>query len=165
MTEGQRLLLIGGLTAVTAIIFAARWFVRKKYYEYNEFTGRMEPKRKVRSDNTSKDKQKDVTQKSEDEMPSFIPNSVDKRSVKYVPKDEYHEEWLFVKAVEKAQEDNRFLIKFVNYFDENEFITLYVDEETFTDARIGDSGNLCYNYKYSIFHYFDKGPKIFKDEQ
>ena len=101
----------------------------------------------------------------EAEAPEFIPNSVDKRSVKYVPKDEYFEEWLFVKAVEKQEAEGKYIMKFCNYFDEEEFITLFVDEETFTVCKLGDSGKLCYNFKYSIFHYFDKGPKIFKDDK
>ena len=164
MTDLEKTLLIVGITALVILIaIAVRWYIRKNCYEYNECTGEMERKSKKKT--KARPKTKENVKMPEAEAPEFIPNSVDKRSVKYVPKDEYFEEWLFVKAVEKQEAEGKYIMKFCNYFDEEEFITLFVDEETFTDCKLGDSGKLCYNFKYSIFHYFDKGPKIFKDDK
>ena len=167
MTEEMKMiLLIGGVAvSITLVIFLLMRWIRKTFYEYNEYTGRVELKSKIEEDNKNLQKAHEEYMKQKSATPEFIPNSVDKRSVKYVPKDEYFEEWLFVRAVAKRAVDGKYLMKFQNYFDESENITLFVDDVTYNESKIGDSGNLCYNYKYNIFHYFDMGPKIFKDEK
>ncbi|MBO7197075.1 MAG: hypothetical protein J6V80_07150 [Clostridia bacterium] len=51
MTEAQRAILLFGIAAgIVAAIILVRWIIDKNLYDYNEYTGKRELERKIRTD-------------------------------------------------------------------------------------------------------------------
>ena len=157
MTELQiKILVIGiGVILVAVAVLIHRW-VRKTYYEYNEYTGRVEPKSKVRTMEKWMDRSREkYLKKQEETKPKKPKYRIDKKEPrKYLPNEEIGDEMLLVSVIQMGKADGHYAMKFksVTYGDE---IALFVDEETFNSVKVGRQGFLCYNVKHNIFYYFD----------
>ena len=82
---------------------------------------------------------------------------IKKKDIRYRPDSSNFEERVLAKVAKKNL--LKHTITFYYCFKPID-VTFEVDEETFKNAKKGDKGWLCYNYRYNLFYYFDNHGQV-----
>ena len=162
MTETEIIILaVGGAALLIALAVLIYKWIRHRFYEYNECTGRVELKSKIKADSERARQEYEARQKKIAEQRAMETGVDLKDPRKFRPRDENHEDLVYAKVMQKGTQNGRFAILFhdVTY---DEDIPLFVDEGTYNKVEVGTYGTLCYNYKHSIFHYYKTDDYLFK---
>ncbi len=163
MTREEILILaIGGVVLLVALAVLIYKWIRHRFYEYNECTGRVELKSKIRRESELARREYEARQE-EIARQRAMETGVDLKDPKtFCPRDGHFEDLVFVKVMKMGSKDGRYAILFHDItYDED--ISLFVDEGTYKGTKIGDTGNLCYNFKDKIFYYFQNVDYLFKN--
>lgn len=167
MTREQKIILVAvvlGVILVAALAVVIYKIIRKVFYEYNECTGRVELKSKIKRESEIARKEYEERQKKIELEKRLKPYSVqptDKKSFR-INRD-IGDCIIYVKVLEKGCKDGRFAVKFCDAVYEEDVTALYVDEATYEKAKIGEIGELGYNYKHHIFYYYEPPFNVIRD--
>ncbi len=167
MTTEQKIILavvVGSVALLAGLSVLIYKIVRKTLYEYDECTGRMELKSKLRQESEIARREYEERQKKialEKRLKPYSVQPTNKRG--FLPNREIGDDILYVKVVEKGSKDGKYAIKFCDSIYEEDVVSLFVDEETYKKAKIGELGELGYNYRYHIFYYFEPPFNVIPD--
>ena len=180
MTGEQVIILVVGIAVilVALAVLAKRW-IKKAFYEYNEYTGQYEPKAKIRKDDEKLHKQYEKRKASQVKKPSQVkkaqnqaeaqpqnqPESVVKYDIqkkdpyKFRPNRSAGDVAISVQILRKGSLNGRYAVEFTDDYNEGT-IQLFVDKESFDKMKVDDVGRLCYNKNSMTFYYY---MSLFKD--
>jgi uncharacterized protein YeeX (DUF496 family) len=168
MTTEQKIIfaiVIGSIALLIGLAVLIYKIVRKVFYDYNEYTGRVELKSKIKRESEIAKKEYEERQKKiklEKRLKPYSVQPMDWRAfhINSVAGDDIYS----VKVVDMGSDKGRYAIKFRDIIYEEDVISLYVDEATYKRTKIGEAGNLACNYKYKIFYYFEPFFNVVPDD-
>lgn len=167
MTTEQKIILaivVGSVVLLAGLAVLIYKIVRKVFYEYNECTGRVELKSKIKRESEIARKEYEERQKKielEKRLKPYSVQPMDKRSFRM--EQTTGDDIYSVKVVDMGSDKGRYAIKFQDMIYEEDVISLYVDKATYKKTKIGDTGELACNYKLKIFYYFEPFFKVVRD--
>ena len=167
MTGEQVIILVVGIAVilVALAVLLNRW-IKKTFFEYNEYSGKLEPKHMVRAWERWIDRDREKYLKSQKEAkPKNQPESVVKYDIqkkdpyKFRPNRSAGDVRMSVQILRKGSLDGRYAVEFTDDYNEGT-IQLFVDKESFDKMKVDDVGQLCYNKNSMTFYYY---MSLFKD--
>lgn len=155
MTDEQKILLTVVIAmGIAAMIFLIYKWIRKTFYDYNEYTGRVELKSKIEEDHQKLQRAHEEYKKKQIEAQQVKKYNIDKKDpYKFRPKTSQGDCTVAVNVLRKGNLNENYAVEFYDAMNES-VIRLFVDKETFDSIEVGDIGNVCYNRVSMTFYYF-----------